>query len=190
LQGCSVLARKLRVAPLSGATLGWKMKHFQCLLPKPMTAQLVAIYISPTAGTLPHSVLRARAQAGRGLDGDRYAAGAGTFSVNAGVRDVTLIEEEALAQFEREHGQPLDAAQSRRNLLTRGVRLNDLVGVDFLVGAVPMRGLRLCEPCTHLARLTFPAALPGLVHRGGLYAQILQDGELTVGDAILRAQCG
>lgn len=150
-----------------------------------MTAVLAAIYISPVAGALPDSVQRVRALAGRGLEGDRYAVGCGTFSANSGQRDVTLIEAEMLDQFGRDYGHLLDAAQSRRNLLTRGVRLNELVGRDFLVGAVPMRGLRLCEPCTHLARLTLSPVLPGLVHCGGLYAQILADGELTVGDSIL-----
>jgi MOSC domain-containing protein YiiM len=149
-----------------------------------MNSVLEAIYISPSAGTLPHSVQHVQVLAGRGLEGDRYARGCGTFSANSGQRDVTFIEAEALEQFVRDYGHPLDAAQSRRNLLTRGVRLNDLVGRDFFVGRIPMRGLRLCEPCTHLARLTSAPVLPGLVHRGGLYAQILQDGELTVGDSI------
>jgi MOSC domain-containing protein YiiM len=149
-----------------------------------MTAILEAIYISPAARTLPHSVETVRAFAGRGLEGDRYALGGGTFSANSGQRDVTLIEAEELDRFVREYGHPFDAAQSRRNLVTRGVRLNELVGRDFLVGTVAMRGLRLCEPCSHLVRLTSAPVLPGLVHRGGLYAQILQDGELAVGDPI------
>ena len=149
-----------------------------------MTGQLLAIYISQSAGDLPHSVPQARLLAGRGLEGDRYAAGLGTFSANAGKRDVTLIEEEAIALFAREYGHQLIPALSRRNLLTRGVRLNDLVGQEFSVGSVAMRGLRLCEPCVHLARLTRLPVLPGLVRRGGLYAEVLRDGELRVGDAI------
>lgn len=128
---------------------------------------------------------RVQALAGRGLEGDRYQAKAGTFSKNPGKRDVTLIESEALESYARESGKKLSAAESRRNLLTRGVRLNDLVGREFQVGAVRLLGLRLCEPCTHLARLTHPEVLPGLVHRGGLFAEILNDGELQAGDAIL-----
>jgi len=147
--------------------------------------QLIGIYISREATVLPQAVPRIRAWAGRGLEGDRYAEGRGTFSKQKGARDVTLIEIEALEQFARDYHDPsLDGAQSRRNLLTRGVRLNDLVGCDFSVGGVPMRGLRLCEPCAHLGRLTPSKVLPGLVHRGGLYAQILQDGEIAVGDPI------
>jgi MOSC domain-containing protein YiiM len=149
-----------------------------------MNGVLEAIYISPVAGVLPQSVPHARALAGRGLEGDRYASGIGTFSVNKGRRDVTLIEAEALEQFVRDSHHPLAPAQSRRNLITRGVRLNDLVGVDFFVGNVALRGLRLCEPCFHLAQLTAMPVLPGLVHQGGLYAEILEEGALTVGDSI------
>lgn len=149
-----------------------------------VNAQLLAIYLSPRAEALPGSVPRALARAGRGLEGDRYAAGVGTFSGRPGGRDVTLIETEALREFNHDYGERLDPAQTRRNLLTQGVRLNDLVGREFLVGAVRLRGLRLCEPCTHLARLTTASVLPGLVHRGGLYAEVLADGELAVGDAI------
>lgn len=149
---------------------------------------LLAIYISPSSGVLPVSVQRVRANAKRGLDGDRYANLSGTFSANKGQRDVTLIEAEALEEFARDYGHAMNGAQSRRNLLTRGVRLNELVGCDFVVGGIPMRGLRLCEPCTHLARLTAAPVLPGLVRRGGIYAQILEDGELTVGDSIVMKQ--
>jgi len=147
-------------------------------------ARLLGIYLASEAKELPRSVERARVLAGRGLEGDRYAAGIGTFSSNPGKRDLTLIETEVLAAYEQESGKKLSAAESRRNLLTEGVRLNDLVGRTFQVGPVRMRGLRLSEPCTHLARLTHPEALPGLVHRGGLIAEVLNDGELQVGDEI------
>jgi MOSC domain-containing protein YiiM len=145
---------------------------------------VLAIYVAPKAEELPHAVERVRAFPGRGLDGDRYAAGIGTFSTHKGQRDVSLIESEAIEAFERESGTSLSAAESRRNVLTRGVLLNDLVGKEFQVGDVRMRGLRLCEPCTHLVRLTHPATLRGLVHRGGLYAAILNEGEVAVGDSI------
>ncbi len=147
-------------------------------------ARLLGIYVAHQAAELPHAVERVRALAGRGLEGDRYAAESGTFSENPGKRDVTLIEAEALAAYERETGKKLSAAESRRNLLTEGVQLNDLVGREFQVGAVRLRGLRLSEPCTHLARLTHPETLAGLVRRGGLVAEILNDGELQVGDEI------
>lgn len=147
-------------------------------------ARLLAIYVAPGASAPAFPVPRARAIAGRGLEGDRYAVGGGTFSARPGGRDVTLIEIEALEEFAREYHQVLDPAQSRRNLLTRGVRLNDLVGREFMVGGVALRGLRRCEPCTHLARLTVASVLPGLVGRGGLYAEVLRDGDLAAGDTI------
>ena len=78
----------------------------------------------------------------------------------------------------------LSAAESRRNLATRGVPLNHLVGQEFTVGAVRLRGIRLCEPCSHLAKVACREVLPGLVHRGGLRAQILTDGVIRVGDRI------
>jgi hypothetical protein len=146
--------------------------------------RVVAIYIAAKAEELPHAVERVRVLPGYGLDGDRYAAGLGTFSDRKGRRDVSLIESEAIEAFERESRTSLSTAESRRNILTRGVRLNDLVGHEFQVGEVRMRGLRLCEPCTHLVRLTHPQTLRGLVHRGGLYAAILSEGELAVGDPI------
>lgn len=151
---------------------------------------LVGIYVSPSPGVLPLPVESVRAMAFRGLEGDRYALGCGTFSANSNPRDVTLIEIEAIELFVREYGHPFDAAQSRRNLVTRGVRLNDLVEVEFVVGRVRLRGLRLCEPCAHLARLVSAPVLPGLVKRGGLYAQVLEDGVLAVGDSITLAPAG
>jgi MOSC domain-containing protein YiiM len=133
-----------------------------------MPAHLAAIYISSLASVLPHAVQSVQAIAGVGLEGDRYALGVGTFSDYPGGRQVTLIEEEALEAFTADCGRELTAAQARRNLVTSGVRLNDLVGVTFRIGNVTFRGLGLCEPCTHLAKLTFDQTLPGLVHSGGL----------------------
>ena len=76
------------------------------------------------------------------------------------------------------------AADARRNVVTLGVRLNDLVGQEFCVGAVRIRGLRLCEPCSYLAKRSVPEVLKGLVHKGGLRAQILSEGVIGVGDRI------
>jgi MOSC domain-containing protein YiiM len=149
-----------------------------------MTGILEGIYISPAAGVLPRAVPNVRLIAGLGLEGDRYAAGLGSFSGYAGCREVTLIEAEALEAFASETGVEFSAAHSRRNLVTRGVRLNHLVGLQFRVGCVTLRGLRLCEPCRHLATLTTNRVLPGLVHRGGLYAEIVVAGLIGTGDKI------
>ena len=122
---------------------------------------------------------------GKGLEGDRYFRGEGSFSKNpGGGREVTLVASEMLSLLEREHGIRLDPAETRRNLLTSGVTLNDLVGKIFQVGGVRMRGVRLAEPCDHLERLTRPGVLKGLVHRAGLRADILDEGVLRVGDEI------
>jgi MOSC domain-containing protein YiiM len=74
--------------------------------------------------------------------------------------------------------------KSRRNLLTRGVPLNHLIGREFTVGEVVLRGIRLCEPCDHLEGLTVKGIKDGLHHRGGLRAEILHGGTLQPGDAI------
>ncbi|MBI5836700.1 MAG: MOSC domain-containing protein [Candidatus Eisenbacteria bacterium] len=122
---------------------------------------------------------------GRGLEGDRYHAGVGTYSRKMEpAREVTLVETEALDALEREYGYRLAPGASRRNIETRGVPLNHLVGREFRVGAARLRGIRLCEPCSHLAALTDARAHKGLVHRGGLRAQVLEGGAIRVGDAL------
>ncbi len=132
-----------------------------------------------------------RAVPGHVLEGDRYFAtiGTGTFAKNPQQPDheVTLIEAECVEKFARESGRPFTATHARRNLVTRGTALNDLVGREFTVGEVRLRGLRLCEPCNYLAKTTWPEVLRGLVHQGGLRAQILTAGTLRVGDAIVVA---
>ena len=124
------------------------------------------------------------ARAGRGLEGDRYFEGEGTFS-NAYARghDLTLIEAEALEGLKLPSGR-LAAEEARRNVVTRGIDLNALVGKRFVIGEIECVGQRLCEPCAHLERLTEPGTLRGLVHCGGLRADVLTDGTLRVGDEI------
>ena len=97
---------------------------------------------------------------------------------------MTLIESEALDAASREAGLGFLPEDSRRNIITRGVRLNDLVGQEFQVGSVKLRGVELCEPCAHLAQLAGKPILRSLVHRGGLRADILSDGVIHVGDRI------
>lgn len=146
--------------------------------------RVLALYTAAKAGGTPQAMNQVRALAGRGLQGDRYADGGGTFSGHPGRRDVTLVEIEAIDAFEQAYHLQIDPAELRRNIVTRGVRLNELIGVEFRIGGISVRGLRLCEPCYHLARLTRAAVLPGFVHRGGLYAEILEGGVLAVGDPI------
>jgi MOSC domain-containing protein YiiM len=133
------------------------------------------------------------ALAGRGLRGDRYFRGRGTFSDGGGGRegeheergrDLTLIEGEAVDAIAREADVHLEPGAHRRNLTTRGVALDHLVGERFRVGEVLCRGDRLCEPCSHLAALTVEQALPALVHRGGLRVDIVESGTIRVGDSV------
>jgi hypothetical protein len=124
-----------------------------------------------------------QARAGRGFDGDRYAAGAGTFSPRAGRRpgyDLTLIAAEVLDELAAA-GQALDFSGTRRNVLTRGIDVNTLVGRRFRIGDVLCEGRRLCEPCVHLDRLSGPGILRPLIHRGGLRVDVLTDGEIRLG---------
>ena len=130
------------------------------------------------------AVPSAEAIAGRGLRGDRYERGAGTFS-NPGGRgyDLTLVEAEALEELAA-GGVGLTPADARRNLVVRGVELDGLIGKRFRVGPVECFGQRRCEPCAHLERLTLPGVLRGLVHRGGLRADVLSGGEIRTGDRV------
>ena len=131
------------------------------------------------------SVTNAKAVAGRGLEGDRYYTKLGTYSNQAGSgRDVTLIEIEAINGLKRDYEVQLDSGQPRRNIVTRGVALNHLVEQEFRIGDVVLRGTRLCEPCAHMEKLTVKGAMRGLVHRGGLRAEIISGGSIRVGDTI------
>ena len=147
--------------------------------------QLIGIFIGSHKATDLDAVESAEAVAGRGLVGDRYFLKQGTFSdKDVPDREVTLIEIEALEGLTREYDVALQPAQARRNLLTRGVPLNHLVGRNFTAGGVVLHGIRLCEPCGHLAKLTCKGVEKGLAHRGGLRAQIVGGGRLEVGAAV------
>jgi MOSC domain-containing protein YiiM len=133
-------------------------------------------------------VQRATARAGRGLEGDRYFNRRGTFSSAHGRgHGLTLIETEVLDRL-RLPGAPLATEEARRNVVTRGIGLNALVGRRFRIGDVECFGQRLCEPCAHLERLTAKVGKPGvlraLIHQGGLRADVLTDGDIRVGAAV------
>jgi MOSC domain-containing protein YiiM len=154
----------------------------------PGAGTVEAIVVAPDAESSMVQLDRAVARAGRGLEGDRYHDRRGTFS-NAHGRghDLTLIQAEALESLELAAG-PLAPAEARRNLVTRGIDLNALVGRHFRVGGFECFGQRLCEPCAHLERLAAAAGKPGtlraLIHKGGLRADVLSDGEIRIGDEI------
>lgn len=149
-------------------------------------ARIVEILIAASPSSPVVAKEQVRAIAGRGLEGDRYANGNGTFSAHPQKPDgeLTLVQQEHIDAFVAASGIRFTAHDARRNLVTTGIDLNALVGREFRVGAVRIRGLRLCEPCNYLAKQTSPEVLPGLVHKGGLRAQILSDGVIAVGDAV------
>jgi MOSC domain-containing protein YiiM len=146
---------------------------------------VLSIHITPAAAGHMVSVKEVRAVPGKGLSGDRYFHQTGTYSKTAGTgREVTLIGIEAIEALQRDYGITIDAGDSRRNIVTRGVPLDHLVGRKFTVGTVSLQGMRLCEPCGHLEKLTQEGVRTGLVHRGGLRANILTEGTIRPGDSI------
>lgn len=146
---------------------------------------VVSIHIAVDGARAMTSVDRVRAVPGKGLEGDRYYAGTGTWSKRPGPdREVTLIESEAIEAMARDYGIHIDPGDARRNIVTRGVALAHLVGKEFKVGEVKLKGLRLAEPCGHLESLSKPGVKEGLVHRGGLRAQVLEEGTIASGDPI------
>lgn len=146
---------------------------------------VAGLFVTAQPGARLEEVREVTAQAGVGLAGDRYGTGCGTFSKpEKPDRQITLIESEALDALRRDYEITLTPNEARRNVLTRGVALNHLVGREFRVGAVRLRGLRLCEPCKHLEALTQPGVIKGLAHRGGLRAEILTGGVIRTGDPI------
>jgi len=155
---------------------------------------VVSIHVASEASGQMKCITEVRAVPGRGLEGDRYFTGTGFYSKKSsfGGREVTLIEIESVEALFRgvlnadggRLGVKLTAAETRRNIATSGVPLNHLVDREFHVGVVLMRGTRLCEPCKHLEDLTQRGVMSGLIHRGGLRAQILTEGVISVGNAI------
>ena len=139
-----------------------------------------AINITPAAEGPMQSVVEVRAIPGRGLEGDRYF----DRTNSEPRRELTLVEAEAIEAFRAEFKIDFELDGTRRNVLTRGVPLNHLVGREFWIGDVKARGLQLCEPCATLQRLSHPKVLPGLLHRGGLRAQIITEGIIRVGETI------
>jgi MOSC domain-containing protein YiiM len=138
-----------------------------------MVGRVEAIRIAPEHEQLPEPVDSIDVTE-EGLPGDRYF----------GRGDITLVEAEALESFREDTGIELSHAEIRRQVLTSGVRLNDLVGKRFRVGGVEAVGAEWCEPCNHIESITYPGVLKGMVHRAGLRADIVQAGRIAVGDAV------
>ncbi|WP_165250556.1 MOSC domain-containing protein [Paludisphaera soli] len=149
---------------------------------------VTALFIGPETGEPMQAVDEVVAVVEHGLQGDRkYRREGRPARKNGPDREVTLIESEAVAGVNQD-GIELTPLESRRNILTRGVALNPLVGREFRVGAVRLKGLRLCDPCDHLESLTRPGVLKALSNRGGLRAQVIEGGVIRVGDPIATAE--
>ena len=147
---------------------------------------LVGIYVADHAGAPMRSVAGANLVPGKGIEGDRYFGNRGKFSpdVQDPDHEVTLIEIEQIRHFNVSSGLGFGPEDLRRNLVTEGVRINDLVGREFAIGDVVLRGIRLCEPCDYLAGMTDRQVLTGLVHRAGLRAGIVRGGTIKVQDTV------
>jgi MOSC domain-containing protein YiiM len=153
-----------------------------------VTGKVLAVFTSADAQAPMETTAAAELEPGRGLVGDRYYRGIGTFSEKLKGKpdsEITLIESEEVERFNKAEGLGLGSGDLRRNIVTTGIRLNDLVGRRFQVGEVVLEGIRLCEPCAHLAKTVASQVLPGLVHRAGLRACIVSGGVVRTGDEIV-----
>jgi hypothetical protein len=164
---------------------GWLVARLDLRLPidKPWGSEagvgvVEGLLVAPDAEAPLARLQSVEAIAGRGLEGDRYAKGRGTFTAPGRGYELTLVEAEVLDSVD------LSWEQARRNIVTRGVALNTLVGRRFVIGSVECVGRRLAEPCSHLEKLARPGLLRPLVHRAGLRADIVVGGTITVGDKI------
>jgi MOSC domain-containing protein YiiM len=143
------------------------------------------LFIRPPDGGPQRALGRVNVVAGAGIEGDRYFD-----RHDEPGQNITLVEAELIEAFLQEQQRPPDMAITGRNIVTRGVRLNGLVGREFSIGGVRCRGVELCEPCLGLGQalqgpdLTPAQVVRWWVHRAGLRADVLAGGELAVGDAL------
>jgi MOSC domain-containing protein YiiM len=152
-----------------------------------MQGEVTEILVSPGGGLAMSRQASAKLVPGKGIEGDRYHAGTGTFSAKLSGkpdREVTLIESEEIAAFNALTLFGYPTAAFRRNVVTAGVRLNELVGKEFCVGETRLRGIRLCEPCATLAGQLGPEVLQHMIHKCGLRAEVLSGGDIKPGDGI------
>ena len=169
-------------------TFSWETppELWRGLKPAGRTARgsVVFLYIAREPSRPMESVSQVRAFADRGLEGDRFFRESWA-AVNRADKAVSLIEEETIQAATDELGFPLSADKTRRNIVTRGIALIDLLDREFAVGSVLMHGLRLFEPCGHLEKVSkVPGIFRALEHRSGLKAAILSDGVIRVQDPI------
>jgi MOSC domain-containing protein YiiM len=149
------------------------------------TGIVIAIYIAPARGEPTVFTEQAHLVPGKGIEGDRYYHLAETSDEeHKPSHELTLVEMEAIEAICQQDGILLTPDQTRRNVVTRGISLNDLVGRVFAIGSIQIRGIRLCEPCSYLASRTDPRIETSMAHRGGLRAEILTEGMIHLKDTI------
>ena len=149
--------------------------------------QLLNIHIAEAAGVAMQELLEATLIEGVGIEGDRYASGRGNYSDRPDIREVTLIDEETLIALQRDHGIELLPGEHRRNLTTRNVPLNHLVGRRFKVGDTLLEGGRLNVPCKYLQTLLNKKVFVPLLNRSGLNCRIIKGGKIFAGDLVTDA---
>jgi MOSC domain-containing protein YiiM len=131
------------------------------------------IFVGPTDEGPLNAAEQVQVKTGGGIEGDRY-----------GDKDITLFEAEAIEGLKADTGIQIQPSEIRRNVMTRGVSLNDLLGHRIRVGEVEAVVTELCHPCNHLQKLTQPGVLGGLTNRGGLNADVVAGGAIRVGDRL------
>lgn len=148
--------------------------------------QIESVHYATDAGAPMTNPDRIVALAGQGIEGDRYSRGEGTFSYTGGARrQITLFETEVLETLERDHNVRLEPHECRMNLVTRGVPLTHLMHKQFRIGDVVLHGLKLNEPCARLNEVTGKRIIKALIHRCGLFCEILEGGEIRPGDEVV-----
>jgi MOSC domain-containing protein YiiM len=147
--------------------------------------EVVSTHLAPEAAVPMVPMTEVQAVAGKGIEGDRYSKEIGFFSHNKGVhRQVTLFETEVLETIKRDHNKDISPNECRMNLVTRDVPLTHLVGKKFRIGEATLRGVKLNEPCKHLEEVIGKPIISSLIHRCGLFAEVLEDGVIRPGDSV------
>lgn len=147
-----------------------------------MSGSVLNIFIAPADGADIQTVDAVNAIVGRGLEGDRYTLPSD--KPHKPKQEVTLIQLENIDLLNQTLGADIEPYELRRNILTRGIDLNALVGKEFQVGAVRLRGMELCEPCSYIEGRTAKGVIKHLTHKAGIRAQILEGGPINIGDEI------
>jgi MOSC domain-containing protein YiiM len=149
-----------------------------------MSGKIVNLLISKDPQSPMQNVNQIVLEVGKGIFGDRYYFQKGTFSDENKIEpdsEVTLIEIEKINTLNEEHKLNITAEDFRRNIVVSNCDLNSLVGKEFQIGEVVLKGLRLCEPCKYLAdKLKEEKTLSKMVHKAGLRAQVIKSGSINL----------